>query len=260
MSNKIEKVFFKIIIPNYNNMPYIKKCLDSILEQTFQDFKIIIVDDLSTDLSDKFCEMYSRKYPDKIAFIKMKYKGHEGGARNTGILYDIQCEYYMFIDGDDFLYNNNCLQILYNYYLKTNSDVIIYKMIKYDTFKNMYIKINVPKFSWNSNNLAIGYSSACGKIIKQNIIEYFLEGCDHAADTYQHLKILNHHPNILDINDIIYVYRKNLNSVTFNGNYKKDTALFYYHLNELCKICTEPNVKKSILHRFKLYNLGKIDT
>ena len=64
----LEKVFFKIIIPNYNNMAYIKKCLDSILEQTFQDFKIVVVDDLSTDGSDKFCEMYARKYPSKIVF------------------------------------------------------------------------------------------------------------------------------------------------------------------------------------------------
>ena len=63
-----DKVFFKIVIPNYNNMAYIKKCLDSILDQTFQDFKIVIVDDLSTDLSDKFCEMYAEKYPNKIIF------------------------------------------------------------------------------------------------------------------------------------------------------------------------------------------------
>ena len=41
--------FFKVIIPNYNSEKFIKKCLDSILNQTFKDFEVVIVDDMSTD-------------------------------------------------------------------------------------------------------------------------------------------------------------------------------------------------------------------
>ena len=43
-------------------MAYLKKCLDSILEQTFQDFKIVVVDDMSTDGSDMLAEAYARKF------------------------------------------------------------------------------------------------------------------------------------------------------------------------------------------------------
>ena len=55
--------FFKIIIPNYNNGKYIEACLNSILKQTFQEFEIIIIDDVSDDNSvdiiNKYCKEYS---------------------------------------------------------------------------------------------------------------------------------------------------------------------------------------------------------
>ena len=85
IQNINENVFFKIIVPNYNNMPYIKKCLDSIINQTFQDFKIIIVDDLSTDESDKFCQMYAKKHSKKIIYHQLSKKGYAGACRNWAI-------------------------------------------------------------------------------------------------------------------------------------------------------------------------------
>jgi glycosyltransferase involved in cell wall biosynthesis len=132
----MEKVFFKIIIPNYNNMPYIKKCLDSILEQTFQDFKIIIVDDLSTDLSDKFCEMYARKYPDKIVFIKATKKIYAGGCRNIGLDYNIKSEYTYLIDSDDWLYNNDVLYRLNKIIIENNFPKLIRSPIHHYSSKN----------------------------------------------------------------------------------------------------------------------------
>ena len=120
-----DKVFFKIVIPNYNNMAYIKKCLDSILDQTFQDFKIVIVDDLSTDLSDKFCEMYAEKYPNKIIFHQLKKKGYAGACRNKALDYKLDSDYVFFIDSDDWLYDKNSLENLYNTILKNkNPDLI----------------------------------------------------------------------------------------------------------------------------------------
>lgn len=101
----MEKTFFKIVIPNYNNMAYIKECLDSILNQTFQDFKIVLVDDQSTDMSYEFAKMYERKYPDKMVVLRAETKRYAGGCRNIGIDYPLDCEYYYFLDSDDFLCN-----------------------------------------------------------------------------------------------------------------------------------------------------------
>ena len=120
-----KKVFFKIIVPNYNNMAYIKKCLDSILEQTFQDFKIIVVDDLSTDGSDKFCEMYARKHSNKIVYIQLKKKGYAGAARNAGLNYNIDSSYTWFIDSDDWMYDNDVLMRIYDVIKKNSSPDIV---------------------------------------------------------------------------------------------------------------------------------------
>lgn len=69
----------------------------------------IVVDDMSTDESPKIAKIYEKRYPDNFLLLKMKEKGHEGGARNEGIDYPLPCEYYMFVDSDDFLKDNNVL-------------------------------------------------------------------------------------------------------------------------------------------------------
>ena len=123
----MDKVFFKIIVTNYNNMAYIKKCLDSIISQTFQDYKVVIVDDISTDMSDKFCEMYARMHPDKIIFKQLKKKGYAGAARNAGLDYPIDCQYIIFVDSDDWLYDNDVLHQMHETIMKSKSDI---KLIK----------------------------------------------------------------------------------------------------------------------------------
>lgn len=55
-----QKYFFRIIIPNYNNFLYIKRCLDSIVNQTFTNYICIIIDDVSSDNSVKIAEIYAR--------------------------------------------------------------------------------------------------------------------------------------------------------------------------------------------------------
>lgn len=60
--------FFRLIIPNYNNIAYIEKCLDSIMMQTFKDFICIVVDDHSTDDSKNVVQTYQKKFPNNIVF------------------------------------------------------------------------------------------------------------------------------------------------------------------------------------------------
>ena len=116
MHDKKHNFFFEIIIPNYNNIAFIKRCFDSILSQTFQDFHITVVDDVSSDLSNDICKMYANKYNDKITFIQLSHKRFAGGCRNIGIsnLENSQCKYVWFIDGDDMLLSPNSLQSIYD--------------------------------------------------------------------------------------------------------------------------------------------------
>lgn len=121
---KKDGVFFKIVIPNYNNIAYVKKCLDSILEQTFQDFFIVFVDDQSTDLSYEFAKSYEKKFPSQLAVLRAEAKSQAGGCRNIGIDYPMKCEYVWFIDSDDWIYDKYTLNQIYNIANCNKYDVI----------------------------------------------------------------------------------------------------------------------------------------
>ena len=244
MENK--KYFFKIIIPNYNNYIYIKKCLDSILNQTFTDWHCIIVDDMSTDNSDKIAEIYSRRYPDKFTFLRMDYKGHEGGARNKGIDYPIDCEYYYFMDSDDEFYTHEALKILYVNVKNDYPDVLLFKMM--EEKNGVQRIIPQPKFEWTSNVLAQYYNSASTKIVRYNKIQKFLECCDHAADSYQWMKVLDQSPTIKQIDGIIYHYIRRNSSITINGSYEKDKNKFF---NEYLKLFYK-NINNDVLRNMKI--------
>ena len=87
-----------IIIPVYNKEMTIKKCIDSILKQTYTNFRIIIVDDGSTDKSVKICEQYE---DERIKVICQENSG-VSGARNTALTY-LNGDKLVFVDADDFV-------------------------------------------------------------------------------------------------------------------------------------------------------------
>lgn len=99
-----------IIIPVYNTSKYLQRCLNSVLNQTYKDVEIIIINDGSTDNSLRICSEYAAKY-DNIKLISKKNEG-VSIARNTGIE-NATGDYIVFIDSDDYL-ENEYLQVLVN--------------------------------------------------------------------------------------------------------------------------------------------------
>ena len=89
-----------IIIPVYNSDKYLKRCINSILKQTFIDLEIILVDDGSTDNSLKICEAY-QKQDDRIRVIH-KENGGSTSARKAGVQI-ARGEYIAFVDSDDWI-------------------------------------------------------------------------------------------------------------------------------------------------------------
>ncbi|MBS5402038.1 MAG: glycosyltransferase [Bifidobacterium sp.] len=89
-----------VIVPVYNVKPYIAKCLDSIMRQTYTNIEIIVVDDGSTDGSEHICDEYANK-DQRIIVIHQK-NGGLAAARNTGID-AAHGEYLGFVDSDDFI-------------------------------------------------------------------------------------------------------------------------------------------------------------
>ncbi|MGU8471675.1 glycosyltransferase family 2 protein [Clostridium perfringens] len=116
---KIPKV--SIIIPIYNVEKYLKRCIESIRNQTLKDIEIILVDDESPDRCPEICDYY--KKIDKRIKVIHKKNGGLGLARNSGL--NIACgKYVAFIDSDDFL-ELDMFEILYNKAYFENADVVI---------------------------------------------------------------------------------------------------------------------------------------
>lgn len=103
------KVVVSVIIPVYNAERYINKCIESVLNQTFQDFEGIIINDGSTDSSRNIIEEYVESFPGKL---KTFYKENGGlsSARNFG-LEKVSGKYVTFLDADDYL-DDRYLEIL----------------------------------------------------------------------------------------------------------------------------------------------------
>ena len=110
-----------IIVPIYNVGKYLPKCIESILNQTFKNFELILVNDGSTDNSGVVCDDYAKK--DTRIKIIHKSNGGVSSARNAG-LYVAKGEYIGFVDPDDYI-DKNMYEKLYRLCIDNNSDIAI---------------------------------------------------------------------------------------------------------------------------------------
>ena len=109
-----------VIIPMYNVEKYLKRCLDSVLNQSFQDWVAICVDDGSPDKSGSIAEEYARR--DKRFVVVHKKNGGLSDARNAG-LKKVKSEYVMFLDSDDFIHPQT-MEIAYALAQKNDTDIV----------------------------------------------------------------------------------------------------------------------------------------
>lgn len=161
-----------IIVPIYNSSKYLRRCLDSILIQTFLDYELILINDGSTDNSGQICDDYAKQ----DERIKVFHKINEGvsAARNLGISKALG-EWICFVDSDDVVYSNY-LEDFQSKDVVENVDIIIQGLVKkYDDsehllhFENQVIKgDNYYKLFEELKIFDYGYAVA--KLFKTNII------------------------------------------------------------------------------------------
>lgn len=147
--------FFSIIIPVYNAATYIKRCVHQIINQSYQNYEIIFINDGSTDNSSYLLDIISKECSN-IKIINQSNLG-PGTARNVGIE-TARGNYLLFLDIDD-EYHHGMLQTLYNN--STNSpDVIVYNYIEYNLKKDYKFKsFYKPLYANTSDEIREIYSS-----------------------------------------------------------------------------------------------------
>lgn len=214
--NKYKKKNFKfgIIIPNFNYEHTLENCLISILNQTYTNFEILFVDDMSTDNSVEIAKKL-QKTDDRIKIIQLKQKRLNGGARNEAYLHlGDDVDYVYYVDSDDWLYDDEALEKINNK-LQNCPDVLFVGLAHY--YKNKLETCFIPKYK-DKYEAMQGWSGSCGKVIKKDLATrqdcLYNEGT-LKEDRNQHYKICINMNSFSLLKEPVYVWnRQNTKSVT----------------------------------------------
>lgn len=217
-----------VVIPVYNVEKYLSECLDSVINQTYTNLQIILVDDGSTDNSGKICDAYAEK-DSRIQVIHQENQG-AGGAKNTGLDY-ITGDYFSLIDSDDYLdlcYYEKMLSAI------TENDVDVAQCLFYSVYKNnMYSRnYNFPCSKSRKIKVEIylsellsdwKYAIFWNKLFKTSLFTKDIRfpigrKIDDEFFTY---KLICKARKIININDRLYFYRMRRSSVMGSSDSEK---------------------------------------
>jgi len=156
-----------IIVPVYNVEQYLPKCLDSLVNQTFSDFEIIIVNDGTKDNSQKIIDGYVANYPDKIKSFITK-NGGQASARNFA-LKQAKGEFITYVDSDDWV-DIKMLEKIYSVAKKEKSDIVVFSAYSSENEK-LRLMDDFSKVQDLKKDFILARPSAWCKLIKREILE-----------------------------------------------------------------------------------------
>lgn len=221
---------FAIIVPNYNNdhgdykgKTFLRNCIESVLNQTYKNFELIIVDDMSRDTSVNIILNYMNN-DKRIHLIENERKRYNGGSRNVGIEYALEdirdFDYFCFLDSDDWWKDENVLEkinkrlydhdlMLIGMELIDNNGVFMTKTHEYKNYEEFFLSDNKV------------WCTAWARVIKKDKIVYFPEDTlmedrvwsYEQADNVDFSKVIN-------LKEIIYTWNRTntTNSVSIVRN------------------------------------------
>lgn len=220
-----------VIIPVYNVENYLRKCLNSLVNQTLKDIEIIVVNDGTLDNSQEIIDEYVKKYPKKVVSI-IQENGGQGAARNTGLLH-AKGEYIGYVDSDDYV-EENMYEELYKKAKEEDSDIVI--------CGNNVVKENYEFLSKEDvdKEFLLGKMAVWNKIYKKNIIvdnkiqfrsKVWYEDLDFTMKVYFSSKKISY------VDKPLYNYLLREGSTMNNNNIKRNLELIeaFDSLIDYCK-------------------------
>lgn len=215
---------FSIIVPVYNVEKEIRKCLDSIKNQTYGDFEVLCVDDCGKDSSMDIVKEYAQK-DNRFKILTHEHNKGVSAARNTG-LDNASGKYTMFVDSDDWL-ETNALEIIKDNFDKSKSEVIVFNIYNCypDGKKEINDTTNFKKTQalLTENNLNTFIGVVWNRAYKTSLINdnhiRFPEGMI-IEDSDFTFKISMHLKSVFIIEDVLYNYLRNR-----EGSYTTEDAV-----------------------------------
>ena len=221
----MEKDLISVIVPVYKVEEYLNRCVDSIINQTYKNLEIILVDDGSPDNCGKICDDYAKH--DKRIKVIHKKNGGLSDARNAGLSV-AKGKYIGFVDSDDYI-SENMYEILYKELVKNKADISI---CKYIYFKNI-----IPEFTTDYEITSYTNIEAILELIKikQRKIQDYAWNKLYKRKLFKKIRypknfvfedigttylLFYEAKKIINIDCILYAYYDNSNSITSNKNPK----------------------------------------
>ena len=260
----MNNVLISIIVPIFKVEKYLRECLNSIINQTYKNLEIILIDDGSPDNSGKICDEYAKK--DKR--IKVIHKENEGVsiARNIGIK-SANGDYVTFIDSDDYV-ANNYIEILYKYFKEFNADLSICGVIDVKNGEKIRESKEFYKIADGRETLKElldeKYFSCViwAKMFKANIIKNYefnpeTKIAEDLELLYKLLPTLD--KVVIDTKNKLYFFRERENSAIsdkFNINHLTEIDISNNIVNYVSK--NFPEIKKYAIKRYIRVNMSYI--
>ncbi len=219
-----------VVIPVYNTSKFLKRCLDSVLKQTYENLEVILVNDGSSDNSFSIIEEYQKI--DRRIIVINKKNGGLSSARNAGIKIS-SGEYILNVDSDDWIELNTC-EILIKTAIDNDADIVI---------GNIYLEYKNKQKKWEDLNKNIKYKNfeyldaffvengkgaIWNKLIKRSLYInnkiFHPEGISLGEDTSTLLRLALKSKIIIKIPNYIYHYRQN----EFSMMHSKEKKIYEY--------------------------------
>ena len=247
----MQKGLIGVIVPVYNVEKYIAECIESILAQTYTNFRLILVNDGSPDNAGKICDEYA-KMDSRITVIHQKNAGVTR-ARARGVKEAEDCEFITFVDSDDTI-NKDALDILYSF-TSNNIDIIISAYDKDNTPIKSSVT-NIEYRHWAVKNIYY-IGAPWGKLIRKNLFNDFVFNIPSSIkiheDTIMNIRIaFNVKNNIIFCKEKIYNYRQNENGAmrTIKKDIKYEELLHKYIKASIPNNDLSIYIKDTIPYRF----------
>ena len=251
-----------VIVAIYNTEKYLERCIDSIINQTYKYFEIILVDDGSSDSSGEICDRYAKK-DNRIKVFHQKNKGQQA-ARKKGVK-EATGDYICFVDSDDYIdlkMFENIMALNHNYDLvcfgikliDSNNNIVRVMIDKipeglYSSEEEKKFVLNNFIYYSNKNISGIGiYNSMASKMFRTDIVKNIMHRrikYIRIGEDFQFLLLfLLQAKSIFIVHESYYYYFKNTNSIMHRkyNNYLLDQNLLFNFFVKETKNCSNKEI------------------
>lgn len=254
-----------IVVPVYKVEKYLDQCVESILNQSYKNIEVLLIDDGSPDRCPQMCDAWAQK--DSRVRVIHKENAGAGEARNTG-LENVTGDYLCFVDSDDYIHPN-MIRNAYEYLQENSVDIVLFGMSRVDSegklvsqnlpmppykvFRgNMVQEILLPGILAKDPKTGMYMGIPCSvwsimfnmDLIKKTKWRFVSEREYICEDIYSLLVLFKNIHSAAVLCESLYFYRINPTSLT--RSYRDDrydkARLFYYQCIDLCKEFEYPQV------------------